>query len=202
LVEHETFNLGAVGSNPTGLTKEFNKLIVTSPALHLLGNILGNRSTRPPSKLRATISREDLPDAIQQLERRLAELPPRRGNITIGDGRAEAERISQKVNATASRCVWRRFDRILRDQLDHYEIFSRGVPLLFRVDCGFNEGVDRAKARLQIRIDLLNEQLSKIPDSARRRPAPAPCVRKVAARIGSEPLGAQEDGRGSIRTAI
>jgi hypothetical protein len=29
-----------------------------------------------------------------------------------------------------------------------------------------------------------------------------PCVRKVVARIGSEALGAQEDGRGSIRTAI
>jgi hypothetical protein len=30
----------------------------------------------------------------------------------------------------------------------------------------------------------------------------APCVTGVAARIGSQPLGAQEDGRGSIRTAI
>jgi putative transposase len=32
--------------------------------------------------------------------------------------------------------------------------------------------------------------------------ARSPCVRGVAARIGSEPMGAQEDGRGSIRTAI
>jgi hypothetical protein len=36
------------------------------------------------------------------------------------------------------------------------------------------------------------------PDADR----PAPCVTGVAARIGLEPLGAQEDGSGSIRTAI
>jgi hypothetical protein len=30
----------------------------------------------------------------------------------------------------------------------------------------------------------------------------SPCVREVAARIGSEPLGAQEDGSGSIRTKV
>jgi predicted alpha-1,6-mannanase (GH76 family) len=30
----------------------------------------------------------------------------------------------------------------------------------------------------------------------------SPCVTGVAARIGLDPLGAQEDGRGSIRTAI
>jgi hypothetical protein len=39
----ETFNLGAVGSNPTGLTNELNKL--TDPdalQVSLLGNILGN----------------------------------------------------------------------------------------------------------------------------------------------------------------
>jgi hypothetical protein len=72
-----------------------------------------------------------------------------------------------------------RLDPVVRD----YESFIRG----------FIETLESRETRLYLDTSVLMWLI---------RLGRTPCVTGVAARIGLDPLGAQEDGRGSIRTAI
>jgi hypothetical protein len=65
--------------------------------------------------------------------------------------------------------------------------------------------VAQARAEMQTGLSprVQSDPLGALYGYAMEVPArAAPCVREVAARIGSEPLGAQEDRRGSIRTEV
>ena len=58
------------------------------------------------------------------------------------------------------------------------------------------------RTRRPVAQRLMQPLLVVEPQPVANALARPPCVTGVAARIGLDPLGAQEDGRGSIRTAI
>ena len=108
----------------------------------------------------------------------------------------KAPRLALQAGRHAHARQFRRMRKVLRTLKGYTGRVLRDIR---RQSDAVAQGPLRAKIRN--RLDLVTRLLQQTPKSTGKVYAP-PCVTGVAARIGSEPLGAQEGGRGSIRTAI
>jgi uncharacterized protein (TIGR02391 family) len=118
---------------------------------------------------RAHLTIEDLPSAIEALERRVSELQLTYPSGNLEEARGRAEAICQKVNATLAQVFGEDSAEYAEASVGKYQIIPQNPPTSFNLYGAFRGGIKLIETRLTTRIELLREQLDSGPESPRRR---------------------------------